>query len=181
MDAQTPSENSHPLSITLEVISDDPNEGATAETYAVGRDTADALRNDGYIIQPVYTGRRGGGFLVDVVYPALTTLWTQKEVILADLSALVTILTPVVGVVQHLRTAHEQRVGKEAARQHPLKITVEIDGATISLESFNQEDDVRAEQLARQLLAAHPHLQLTPQTRPKVTSRVPKAQQRKRR
>jgi hypothetical protein len=58
---------------------------------------------------------------------------------------------------------------------------VEVGGATVSLESFNQEDDVRAEQLARQLLAAHPHLQLTPQTRPKVTSRVPKTQQRKRR
>src|SRR5438132_1108276 len=107
MDAQTPSDNSHPLSITLEVISEDPNEAATAETYAVGRDTADALRNDGYTIQPVYTGRRGG-FLVDVVFPMLTTMWDQKEVILADVSALITILTPVVRVVQHLRTAHEQ-------------------------------------------------------------------------
>jgi hypothetical protein len=102
-------------------------------------------------------------------------------VILADLSELIAILTPAVVVVRHLRAAHEQRVGKDAARQHPLKITVEIGGATVSLESFNQEDDVRAEQLARQLLTAHPHLQLTPQTRPKVTSRVPKTQERKRR
>src|SRR2546426_1290629 len=124
----------------------DQNEAATAETDAVARDTADALRNDGFPIQPVYTGRRGG-FLVDVVFPMLTTIWDQKEVILADVSALITILTPVVRVVQHLRTAHEQRVGKDTAREQPLKITVEIDGTTISLESFNQEDDVRAEQL----------------------------------
>jgi hypothetical protein len=180
MDAQTPAENPQPLSIILEVIPDDPNEAATAETYAIGRDTADALRNEGYIVQPVYTGRRGG-FLVDVVFPLLTMMWAQKEVILADLSELIAILTPAVVVVRHLRAAHEQRVGKDAARQHPLKITVEIGGATVSLESFNQEDDVRAEQLARQLLTAHPHLQLTPQTRPKVTSRVPKTQERKRR
>jgi hypothetical protein len=57
MDAQTPSENPQPLSIILEVIPDDPNEAATAETYAVGRDTADALRNDGYTVQPLYTGQ----------------------------------------------------------------------------------------------------------------------------
>jgi hypothetical protein len=180
MDTQTTAENPQPLSIILEVIADDPNEAATAETYAIGRDTADALRKEGYTIQPVYTGRRGG-FLVDVVFPLLTMMWAQKEVILADLSKLIAILTPAVVVVRHLRAAHEQRVGKDAAREHPLKITVEVGGATVSLESFNQEDDVRAEQLARQLLTTHSHLQLTPQTRPKVTSRVPKTQPRKRR
>ena len=93
MSTQTPSENPQPLSVILEVIPDDPNEAAIAETYAVGRDTADALGNDGYTVQPVYTGRRGG-FLVDVVFPLLTMMWAQKEVILADLSELIAILTP---------------------------------------------------------------------------------------
>ena len=110
MSTQTPSENPQPLSVILEVIPDDPNEAAIAETYAVGRDTADALGNDGYTVQPVYTGQRGG-FLVNVVFPLLTMMWAQKEVILADLSELIAILTPAVVVVRHLRAAHEQRVG----------------------------------------------------------------------
>src|SRR5436305_3971109 len=97
------------LSITLEVISEDPNVTSAADAYAVGRDSANTLRNDGYTIQPVYTGQRGGEFLVDVVFPLLNTLWTQKDVILADVSALVTVLTPAVAVVQHLREAHERR------------------------------------------------------------------------
>ena len=169
------------LSITLEVTSEDPNVTSAADAYAVGRDSANALRNDGYTIQPVYTGQRGGEFLVDVVFPLLNTIWTQKDMILTDVSALVTILTPVVTVVQYLREAHERRVGKETAREHPLKITLEIGEARLSLESSDQEGDVLAEHLAKQLLASYPHIQVIPQTKPKVMSRVPKTQQRKRR
>src|SRR5437868_15195069 len=95
------------LSITLEVISEDPDVTSAADAYAVGRDSANALRDDGYTIQPVYTGQRGGEFLVDVVFPLLNTMWVHKDVIFADVRTLITILTPVLALVQLLREADE--------------------------------------------------------------------------
>ena len=59
MDTQAESDNSNHFKITLEVIPDDPHDADPALVDAVGRDTVDALRNDGYTIEPVYTGTRG--------------------------------------------------------------------------------------------------------------------------
>ena len=56
MDTRTEPDNSNRFKITLEVVPDDPHDADPALVDAVGRDAADALRNDGYTIEPVYTG-----------------------------------------------------------------------------------------------------------------------------
>ena len=56
MDTRTEPDNSNRFKITLEVFPDDPHDADSALADAVGRDAADALRNDGYTIEPVYTG-----------------------------------------------------------------------------------------------------------------------------
>src|SRR5260370_2302716 len=145
MSSQAESDNSNGFRITLEVTPDDPHDADPALVDAVGRDTADALSNDGYTIEPVYTGTRGGDFLVNV----LATAWAQKDTILADGSALTTIFTPVVSFAKRLHEAHGRRVGKDAAQQSPIKITVEIDGASISIEAPDRET---AETLAQRFL-----------------------------
>src|SRR6266568_5838573 len=98
------------IPLTLEVVPQDPQDADSALVNAVGRDTAGALSNDGYTIEPLYTNQRGG-FLVEVI-PFLTTVaadtWAQKDVILGDLSALVTILSAVIPVIKHMRKAHEK-------------------------------------------------------------------------
>ena len=180
MDTQANSDHSNRFKITLEVVPDDSHDADPALVDAVGRDTADALRNDGYTIEPVYTGTRGGGLLVNVVMPMLATTWAQKDIILADGSALVTIFTPIVLIARKLHEAHDQRKGKDAAQQSPIKITVEIDGAPISIEAPDRET---AETLAQRFLTQHPAIasRVTSQSKAKIKASVPKKPPRKRR
>ena len=132
-------------------------------------------------MKPVYTGQRGG-FLVDVVIPFLTTVWTQKEVILADMSALVGILSAAVSVVLHLQKAYEKRVGKDALQQAPIKITLEIDNVSISVEAPDLQSAEAALTLARRFQIHHPAAaaKVTPQSTLKIKGNVPKRQSRKR-
>lgn len=183
MGTQATSDKLNRFKITLEVIPDDPHNADPALVDAVGRKAADALRTDGYIIEPVYTGQRGGGFLVDVLMPILATAWAQKEVILADGSALVTLFTPVIAIAKYLHVAHEQCKGKDAAQQSPIKIAVEIDGAAILIEAPDLENAEAAMKLAQRFCRQHPTIasQVTNQSNAKLTASVSKRPPYKRR
>src|SRR5437016_5900768 len=115
MNPQLESGGSDDFIIMLEVVPGDLHDSDLELVIAVGRDTAKALLDDGYTIKPVYTGQRGG-FLIDIVMPLLAAAWSQKDVILADGSALVTIFTPVVLIAKYLHEAHERRVGKDSVQ-----------------------------------------------------------------
>ena len=179
MDTQAESDNSNRFRITLEVVPDDPHDADPALVDAVGRDAADALRSDGYTIEPVYTGQRGGGFLVNV----LATAWAQKEVVLADGSALITIFTPVVQIAKRLHEVHELRKGKDAAQQSPIKIAVEVDGASISIEAPDLEAAEGAMKLAQRFQMQHPVVasKVTSQSSVKLKASVSRRPPRKRR
>ncbi len=168
--------------IILEVVPEDLEYSDPALVDAVGRDTTDALSKDGFAIEPVYTGQRGG-FLVDVFVPFLTAAWTNKDIILADASALVTLTTPVFTLIRHLYEAHENRVGKEAFQRATIKITVEISGASISIEAPDLETADGATKLAQRFQTQHPTVasQVTSQSKVKVKGSVPKRPARKRR
>ena len=163
------------FTIALEVVPEDPDNVDLASVHAIGRDTADALRQIGCTIELIYTGQRGG-FLVNVLIPALTTLWSQKEIILADGSALVTLLTPVALLVKHLQNAQEKHVGKNTAQQLPIKITVEIDGVSILIESPNLETADAIMKLAESFQKEHPTVakKVTKQSNIKVKASVPR-------
>ncbi len=170
------------FTITLEIVPEDPLDADSAMVDSLGRDTADALRTKGYEVKPIYTGQRGG-FLVDVILPFLTIVWAQKDIILADGSALVTILTPVILIINHLREAHEKRAGRNAAQQQPIKITLEIDGTPIRVEVADVERAEDVLKLAQRIQANNTTLaaKVKPQSKVKVIGSVPKKQPRKRR
>lgn len=182
MKSQLEQGSSQRYAIALEVVSGDPQDSSPALVDAVGRDTTDALSREGFIIEPIYTGQRGG-FLVDVLIPFLNVAWTNKDSILADSSALVTLITPVFTLVQHLREAHERRIGKEAFQQAPIKITVEINGASISIEAPDLEAAEGAMKLVQRFQTQHPVIasQVTFQSNIKVQGSVPKKPPRKKR
>jgi hypothetical protein len=116
--------------------------------------------------------------------PVLATAWTQKDVILADGSALITIFTPVVLIVKYLHEAHERRVGKDAAQQSPIKITAEIDRACISIEAPDLETaEAAISKLAQRFQTQHPAIasRVTSQSNAKLKARVSKRPPRKRR
>src|SRR6266700_8264379 len=106
------------LTISLAILAEDPSDTDLALMGAVSRDTIDALQHNGYTIQPVRLGKRGGDILVEVI-TTLTTLattgWSNKESfarILNDTGALVTVCAGIVPVAKTLlhtfkkRTAH---------------------------------------------------------------------------
>jgi hypothetical protein len=170
------------ITLSLEVVPEDPQDADMALVSAVGLDMTEALRNDGYTVEPSYTGQRGG-FLVDVVIPFLTAVWTQKEVILADVSALVGILSSAIPVVQRLRKAYEKRIGKGTAQQASIKITLEIDNASISVEAPDLQSAQAALNLAQHFKSRYPLVatKVTHQSHVKVKGSVPKRPQRQRR
>lgn len=174
--------SSHCYTITLGVVSEDPQDSDPALVDAVGRDITDALSKNGFTIEPIYMGQRGG-FLVNVLIPFLAATWTSKDIILADSSALVTLMAPVFTLVQHLREVHEKRVGKEAFQQAPIKISVKVSGASISVEAPDLETAEGAMNLALHFQAEHPTVasRVTSQSNVQVTGSVPKRPPRKRR
>lgn len=166
--------------IMLEVVSEDLQDSDLALVNEVGRDTIDALGRSGFNFKPIYTGQRGG-FLVDVLIPLLTDAWMHKDIILADGSALVTLITPAFMLIQHLRQAHEKRIGKEAFQQAPIRITVEIDGVPILIETPDLETAEGALKVAERFQTQYPTTasHVTLQSNVKVKGRVPKRPLRK--
>jgi hypothetical protein len=92
MERKQVSATSQPIKLTLEVVPEDPLDSDPALVDAVGRDTADALRGEGYTVQPIYTGKRGGPLVEIIAFlsQALATAWANKEALIADVSGLVT-------------------------------------------------------------------------------------------
>jgi hypothetical protein len=174
-----------PIKLTLEVVPEDPQNSDPALIDAVGRDTANALRGEGYTVQPVYTGTRGGPFVEIIAFlsQALTAAWANKEILIADVSGLVSVLTAAATIVSKARQAYERRVGKDTPQQYPISFTLDINGTSVP---FSVSDAASAEeilQMAQRLQASHPALKGTDPSRSKVgvKASIPKQPQHKRR
>jgi hypothetical protein len=133
MEGQQDSTTSQPITLTLEVVPEDPQNSDLALVDAVGRDTSDALRSEGYTVQPVYTGTRGAPLVEIIAFlsQTLAAAWANKEALIADVSGLVTILTAVTTVVEKARQAYEKRVGKDTAQQYPISFTLDINDMSV--------------------------------------------------
>ena len=190
-------QNLQQMKILLEILPEDPSEKDPALLQAIERDTIDALEHDGYTIQSVATGQRGGGPLVEVITTATTIAtsdwamaWANREVvehIMNDTSALVTVCGGVVSVLHRLIQAHRKRMKQAHPTSpqppSPIKITVEIDGAPVTLETVDVEQAEAVMKMVQQFQTHHPAVaaKTTAKSKVKVTATVPKKPQRKRR
>jgi outer membrane protein assembly factor BamB len=86
LESQQDSVTSQPIKLTLEVVPQDPLNSNPALVGAVGRDTAGALRSEGYTVQPVYTGTHGGPLVQIITFLTQTAsiAWANKEALIAD-------------------------------------------------------------------------------------------------
>lgn len=180
---QAESSSSSQITITLEIVPVDPHDPDLALVNAIGHDATDALLQDGSRIERVYTGQRGG-FLVDVtmfISTAATYVWSNKEVIIADVSGIVTILTStVLPMMRQLRQAYEKQVGKDIAEQRPIKFTLEIVGKPIQIEVADLENAEGVLRMAQRIHADYPGT-TTKTLKNRLTTSVPKGPVRKRR
>jgi hypothetical protein len=185
MHTQHDSATTPPLTLTLEIVPEDPLDSDPALVDAVGRDTADALRSAGYVVQPIYTGTRGGPLVEIIAFlsQALAAAWANKEALIADVSGLVTILSAVAAVVTKARQAYEKRVGKDTAQQYPISFTLDINGMSVPFAAADVASAEAIFHLAQRLQASHPSLSGTNPSRSKtgVKANVPKQPRRKRR
>ncbi|HEY6287185.1 MAG TPA: hypothetical protein VIX20_16085 [Ktedonobacteraceae bacterium] len=185
MESQQDSATSQPIKLTLEVVPEDPLNSDPALVDAVGRDTADALRSEGYTVQPVYTDTRGGPLVEIITFLAqvAANAWANKEALIADVSGLVTILTAAATVVSKARQAYEKRVGKDTAQQYPISFTLDIDGMSIPFAVSDVENAEDIFKMAQRLQTSHPALAHSDPSQSKagVKASVPKQPHRKRR
>ncbi len=163
---------SYVVVITLELVADE-EEVDPALITAIGRETATTLQHDGSTLRPVYTGQRGGPFIVEVVQAveqAAVQVWSNRAAIeegLNDLSALVTIFSAALPIIKRL---------------HPVKISIEIDGTRLAVEAADLAQAAAALTLAQQFHTAHPKeaAKINPKSQVKVQGRVPRKPRRRR-
>ena len=185
MEDQQGSATSQPITLTLEVVSEDPLNSDPALVDAVWRDTADALRSEGYTVQTIYTGTKGAPLVEIMAFlsQALAAAWANKEALIADVSGLVTIIDGATNLIKKARQAYEKRVGKDTAQQYPISFTLDINGMSVpfAVSDIGSAEDIL--QMAQRLQAKHPSLTGADPSRGKagVKASVPKQPQRKRR
>jgi len=149
--------------ILLEVQSEDEWESNPVATGEVGRNIVSGLRQEGYAVEPVYSGQKGALELLFTVWTALQSgaaeAWTHIDAI-AALCAIFETTKPLL-----LRVFKSQE-------KHPIKISVIIDGAPVSVEAADLEDAEAALKLAKRFHSAHPAVKVTPQSKVKMKVRV---------
>ncbi len=175
--------------LQLEILTEHADEADLALMSAAGREIIDDLQIAGYTVQPVSTGQRGGDVLVNVV-TTLTTIatnaWANKESIervVTDASGLVTVCGGIASVGKMLLQVFKKRATTTGNTQEPVKISVEIDGAPMTVEAADLEQGEAALKLALQFYASHPTIatHVTTHSKAKLRASLPKAPRRKRR
>ena len=175
------------MSIILELapVSDETSSALVNET---GRAVVAMLESEGYELRPVYTGTRGGPFMVEVVN-AITQVakfvWTNRtptEEALNDTSALVTIMGAAIALIIRVFRAHEAQVGKDEAAIRPIKISVVIDGVSIEVEAQDVDQANAALVVAQQIVSNHPDTakQVSSRSKAKIQGRIPPKPRRRR-
>lgn len=175
--------------IQLEILTEHADEADLALVSAVRRDTIDGLKTAGYITQPVSSAQRSGDILVEVV-TTLSTIasntWANKAIIervITDAGGLVTVCAGIIPIAKTLSQAFKQRAADTGKIQEPVKITIEIDGAPITIEAAGLEQAEAALKLAQRFHSAHTMVakSVTPLSKVKIKANMPKAPRRKRR
>lgn len=140
--------------IQLEVVSDDEQQADVADIDEVGRDLFDELTENGYTVKPASTGKKGGGPLFDILLSIPRFVHDNKDWL--------------EGLFDCLLIAISKRTEKEKTKRSPLKITLEVNGKPVVIETENPKDAVKLLEEA----------QKTQHDAVKIKVRVPKKKRR---
>lgn len=198
MSLDTESHGQQHLTMTLELLSEGIYEADLVLVNAVGADIVTRLQQHDYLVEPVPTGLRGGEFLIQITTTLTTDMtsfammvWANKETlerVLADASALVVAWGGIIPLLKHMIRVHEvrseQRIPAAAAGKpaKPMKITVEIDGAPVTVEAEDIEQAEAGIRCAQHFYESHPVVakNVTPQSKIHVKGHLPAQPQRRR-
>ncbi len=181
--------------IILEIVAEDQHDVDPVAIGEVGRGILDEVKQDGFAVEPVYTGQRGG---LELLFEVFNAAQTMGQVVWADvyaqrdtigvISSLVTIFGAASPVVKKVFQAREKHEAKQAmlaamppAQEHTVKISIAIDDKSITVENADIKDADAILELAKKFHAAYPNVKATPQSQVKIQASVPKKPQRRRR
>ncbi len=173
--------------VILEIVAEDERDVDPVAIGEVGRGILDEVKQDGFTVEPVYTGQRGGlELLFEIVNAAQSTgqmIYAQRDAIgvVNNLFGIFGGVSSVVMLVFNARKKHEAKQAVVAQEQHPVKISIVIDGAPITVEAANFKDAETMLELAKKFHSVHPSVNATPQSQVKIQASVPKKARRGRR
>src|SRR2546421_5375913 len=98
MSDQQSSHEPQSMKIQLEVVPENAQEADIADIDEVGQSLVDELRNNGYTVNPTYTGKKGAP-LFEILVPIAQFLHDNKDWLLAILST----VSPVLQFIQKER------------------------------------------------------------------------------
>jgi hypothetical protein len=160
------------IRVELEIVAENPSEPDPGAMSEVEQNVEDALKKDGYTIEPVYTAEKGGFLLlmIPAIHLLAQIVWMHKD----QLMELLKVALP---VVQYVLKERDKRA---ANNKQIMKVTIEIDGAPIQIEGSDLES---VSKLADKFRTSHPQVaeKVTLQSTVKVQGIVPKRQTRLRR
>lgn len=184
------SEPSQEQLILFELVPEKSDENDSALINTLGREITTQLQYDeGFIVgSAVYSGQKGG-FLVELVMAIQQVgamAWDNHALIaegIADLSGLVAVFAGVLPVLKRIVHAHEKQVGKTESTARPIKMTVEIDGVPVVIETAEVEQADAALKLALKYRSLYPDkaMGVTAKSKTKVQGQVPERKRRPRR
>jgi hypothetical protein len=175
----------HTVTVLLELVPDQPEESDPAFIRAIGRATVETLQRDGFTVQSVYTGQQGGGFLVEIltaVGQLATTAWDQRailEEVLNDSSRLLALSASIFAIIASVKRIYKWRARHTEDVANPLKITIQLNGASITIEATNlAQVQETLTKLVQQLQNTHTGTQVSSATTLKIQPRIPKKRPR---
>lgn len=169
---------SQTFTIHLSFVNADDRQPDPATVGEEARQAVNDLREQGYTVQPAYTGAKGGDVFTIAVQIGQSIV-DNKELLIS----LISVATP---ILTFLLNRHEKRLDKNdrsavsQQQEQSIDIYISINQATVQVDTADLDDN---EQLLRKLLEVQPDLidTVTPETKPEIEVRVTRKQQRRRR
>jgi hypothetical protein len=160
------------LTIQLAFTEEKQQQGDPATIATATREGIAALREHGYDVTPVYTGARGGDLfqIIQQIAPHIPT-------------GTIAFLTVLFGVAKPIAETLKARLTPKPDAVQPsstVKVTVIIDGASMTFEAFDAKTAV---QLAERFAAEHPTIagQASERSKAQINVHVPPRARRTRR
>lgn len=162
----------------LAFVNADDRQPDPATVGEEARQSITALREQGYTVQPAYTGAKGGDVFT-IAAQIGQSIVDNKELLIS----LISVATP---ILTFLLNRHEKRLDKDdrsvmsQQQEQSIDIYISINQAIVQVDTADLDDN---ERLLRKLLAVQPDLidTVTPETRPEIEVRVSRKQQHSRR
>ena len=166
-------QSSHPMqtiAMRFEVIPEEMQQLDISDIDEVGQELIDELRNNGYSVNPAYTGKKGGP-VYDILLQIPQFLHDNRELLLAIFDSIALTLHCVLLV-------RDRRTEREKERRAPLEFTLELDGKPITITVHNAESGVK---LLESFQKAYPEetKKLTSTSSIKARAKVPKKKRRR--